>query len=168
MSVKFSTPFVVSLSNHEQHSPFDRLRANLEMLSDAIHLRTIVCEVWRNRVARRCRQRKSTRHRQTIKREKRQALLRHLQQAEANAAVVVVGTPVTAVRQPSVRGGREKTSAACDTPRTRRWPLGMLRWALRIIRAIKPILAPFPHVPMHIVQSPDIRLFLPNRMGLLF
>jgi len=55
-------------------------------------------------------------------------------------------------------------TAAKHTVLSSRWPLRVLHRAVRVIVPVEPIRAPFPQVPVHVIESPCIGSLFPNRM----
>jgi len=80
----------------------------------------------------------------------------------ATAGVVTV-----ADRRPPVGRDVAPTAAPAHPERSSRRPRGIVQWRHPIVVYRPPILAPFPDVTVHIVQTPSIWRFLTYRMCLL-
>ena len=70
-------------------------------------------------------------------------------------------------RQPAVPRRAAPATAAIHAERAHSRPRRIVRRRLRIVTIIIPILTPLPYVPMHVVETPGVRLLLAHRMGLV-
>src|SRR5659263_127677 len=92
-------------------------------------------------------------------------LLRNPQKAKAEAEVAVVRNVVAANPRPAGSGWAVQV-AAPNNPRATSFPRTSIS-RRTIVIAMPNILHPFPDIPIHIVQTPRIGLFLTNIMGRL-
>ena len=89
-----------------------------------------------------------------------------LEDAQAQVVVPVPRRAEVAVGRPAAPGGDEPATAAKHAVRARCRSRRIVHRRLRIVTAIIPILAPLPHVPVHVIQPPGVRLLLAHRMRL--
>src|SRR5512134_3022157 len=86
-------------------------------------------------------------------------------QSKSDADAPVIWVVLTSERRPPACGGLVPTPSAYHAAGPRWRPLGVHRRATRVVALVIPILHPFPHVAVHVVQAPTVRFLLPDRVG---
>ena len=76
------------------------------------------------------------------------------------------GTPARTRREtPTGSTRRHPPNCRRGTPGAWPWrPRRIVPRRLRIVLPVEPVLAPFPHVAVHVVQAPGVRLLRPDRL----
>ena len=82
---------------------------------------------------------------------------------KAQEAVPVLRLAPAPARRTAVPGGTDPAAAPDHPARAGRWPLRIIRWRAGVVVTTIPVLAPLPHIPVHVVQAERIR-FLQARL----